>query len=251
MGFKQGLIDVAADTLSHNMAEADHRIANNLAMLSSYVRLKGGRIVQSDRAPGVDDVRGLVRMIVTQIEAISVLHRILSEKGNPSTLDLSVPLSTICRAMQASVAGEARILVTLEKNCDVALKSILPVTQICAEIITNALKHGSSPDGKNSIRVSCRKSLQGTVLVEISDTGPGLSAMAQAAKGEGLGVRLIDQLIRQVEGVIKHQSTSQGLTVQLELPAALTSTASPTGSAAAPSTENTLWHRLNCPQSAV
>ncbi len=41
MGFKQSLIDVAADTLSHNMFEADHRIANNLAMLSSYVRLKG------------------------------------------------------------------------------------------------------------------------------------------------------------------------------------------------------------------
>ncbi len=251
MGFKQSLVDVAADTLSHNMAEADHRIANNLAMLSSYVRLKAGRVFQSEAVPDVKDVRGLFRMIVTQIDAISVLHRILSEKGNPGTLDLSVPLSSICRTMQASVAGEARIIVTLEKDCDVALKSILPITQVCAEIITNALKHGSDLNGKSTIRVSCRKSLKGTVLIEISDTGPGLCVMAQAAKGEGLGVRLINTLIRQVEGTITYQSTSQGLTVQLELPAAITSIAGRASLPTAPPTGNALWHRLDCPQSAV
>ncbi len=225
MGFKQSLVDVAADTLSHNMAEADHRIANHLAMLSSYVRLKGGRIVQSKIPPAADDVRELTRMIVAQIDAISVLHRILSEKGNPSTMDLSVPLSRICRAMQTGVAGEAEILMTLEKNCDVAVKSIFPVTQICAEIITNALKHACNSDRKSRIRVSCRKSLIGTVFVEVSDSGPGLSDTSQAAKGEGLGVRLIESLIRQVDGSINYHSTSQGLKVQLELPAALMNSA--------------------------
>ncbi len=250
MSLKQGFVETAADILSDNMAEADHRIANHLAMLASYVRLKGSRIVQRQRPPDADDVKGLTKMIVAQIDAISVLHRILSEKGNASTLDLRVPLATICRAMQAGVAGETKILMTLEKDCAVALKSILPVTQICAEIMTNALKHGCNSEGKSTIRVSCRKSLTGTVIVEVSDAGPGLSDTSQAAKGEGLGVRLIDSLIRQVDGSVIYRSTSQGLTVQLELPAALTKTALQLG-LARPSTPNTLWHGLDCPQSAV
>lgn len=207
-----------ADIMSNSMAEADHRIANHLAMLGSYVRLKGARLVERDKVPSVEDVRCLTQLIIAQIDAISDVHGILSDQENPDSLDLSVPLARICDAMQAGVAGEADIVRSLGKNCDIALQSILPVTQICAEIITNAVKYGCSSKSLGNVRVSCHKSSATTVVVEVSDTGPGLPDTSSETRKEGLGLRLIDGLILQAGGQIEYISTPRGLTVRVELP---------------------------------
>ena len=214
-------IESEANAVSNNMAEADHRIANHLAMLSSYVRLKAGRLIECDAVPTAEDVRCLTGLIVAQIDAISDLHRILADQGNPDTLDLSVPLSSICKAMQAGLADEINIVIQFEKDCEVALQSILPITQIFAELVTNAIKHGCDSEGQGTIKVSCCKSSSGTVIVEVSDSGSGLPDTSLAPKQGGLGLRLIDALIQQVDGSIEYLSTSQGLTVRVELPAAL------------------------------
>ncbi len=193
-------------------------------MLSSYVRMKGRRLTERDRSPTAEDVQCLTRLIVAQIDAISDLHRILANQEDPDTLDLSVPLRGICKAMQAGVAGELKIVMALDKNCEIELTSILPVTQICSEIITNALKHGSNSEGKGAIHVFCCKSPSGTVLVEISDNGPGLADKSDPSGKDGLGLRLINALISQVNGSVNYFSTSHGLTVHMELPSAAHST---------------------------
>lgn len=225
--------DHEPEAISNSIAEADHRIANHLTMLASYVRLKGAGISQRDETPNTHDVKSLIGIIVAQIDAISDLHRILSVKENANTLNLSASLSKMCDAMNSSVASDIEIIQTIEKDCDVALQSILPVTQICAEVITNALKHGCNSDTLSDIRVACRKNSAGAVIVEISDSGPGLSDRSIGLRKGGLGIRLIDVLIQQVEGRIEYLSTLQGLTVRVTLPAALetaggrTSTLSP------------------------
>lgn len=230
MNLKHETTDLEPEASSNSIAEADHRIANHLTMLASYVRLKGAAIAQHDEPLGAHEVQSLTRMIVAQIDAISDLHRILSVKANSDTLNLSTSLSRMCDAMNTGVASEIKIVQTLEKDCEVASQSILPVTQICAEVITNALKHGCNSDGSATIRVACRKNSAGVVIVEISDSGPGLSDRSGGTEKDGLGIRLIDALIEQVDGRIDYLSTSQGLTVRLALPAALEADASRTGS---------------------
>lgn len=220
MNLKYETIDLEPDATSNSIAEADHRIANHLTMLASYVRLKGAGFAQRDEPLDANDVQSLTRMIVAQIDAISDLHRILSVEENSDTLNLSASLSRMCDAMNISVASEIKIAQTLEKDCEVASQSILPVTQICAEIITNALKHRCNSEGPGDIRVACRKSSAGAVIVEISDSGPGLSDKSAETRKDGLGTRLIDALIQQVDGRIEYLSTSQGLTVRVTLPAA-------------------------------
>ncbi len=219
MNLKHETTDHESGAISKSIAEADHRIANHLTMLASYVRLKGAGIAQRDELLDAHDVQILIRTIVAQIDAISDLHRFLSVKEDADTLNLSASLSTMCDAMNSSVASEIKIIQTLGKDCEIALQSILPVTQICAEIITNALKHGCKFDGQGDIRVACRKSSAGAVIVEISDSGPGLSDKSVETRKDGLGIRLIDALIQQVDGRIEYLSTSQGLTVRVTLPA--------------------------------
>jgi len=229
MNLKHETTDIEPEAISNSIAEADHRIANHLAMLASYVRLKGAAMAQRDEPLDAQDVQSLTRMIVAQIDAISDLHRILSVKANSDTLNLSASLSRMCDAMNTGVASEIEIVQTLEKDCEVASQSILPVTQICAEVITNALKHGCNSDGPATIRVACRKNTAGAVIVEISDSGPGLSDRSVDTEKDGLGIRLIDALIQQVDGRIDYVSTSQGLTVRLALPAAVETSANRTG----------------------
>lgn len=217
---KHAIAELVAEPTLGNI-ESDHRIANHLAMLASYVRLKGSELARRETPPDTSDIGYLIRGIVAQMDAISDLHRILSAQGTPNAMDLSVPLSRICAAMQTGVAGEVNIVGSFENGCELAPRAILPVTQICAEVITNAIKHGCNSDGQGNIRVSCGKTSAGTILVEISDNGQGQTCNRHAIGANGLGLRLIDALVQQVDGRMEYLSSAQGLTVRLRLPAAL------------------------------
>jgi len=75
MNLKHETTDIEPEAISNSIAEADHRIANHLAMLASYVRLKGAAMAQRDEPLDAQDVQSLTRIIVAQIDAISDLHR--------------------------------------------------------------------------------------------------------------------------------------------------------------------------------
>ncbi len=67
---KNQTIDHEAGAVSNNVAEADRRIANHLTMLSSYVWVKAGRLVEREAVPNAEDVRYLTRLIDVLIQQV-------------------------------------------------------------------------------------------------------------------------------------------------------------------------------------
>lgn len=201
------------------MAEADHRIANHLAMLASYVRLKGAELVR--HRPGAEsrDVALLLQAICVQINAISSLHRILSTDGTQRTAELGEHLGRICAALRSGVSGDVEIVEAFGADCVLPLRDVLPVAQIVTEIVTNALKHGCPQDAPARVLISCRREAGGTIRVEVADNGPGLPPGAGGV-GRGLGARLIGALVAQVQGRVEYLAGPRGLTVRLILGAA-------------------------------
>ncbi len=138
--------------------------------------------------------------------------------------DLSIPLTKICDAMRASSLGKINIHHSFERDCELPLQSIVVVSQICMKILRNAVKYGCNSNGEGNIRVTCGKSLTGTIIIEISDSGSGLSEKIRISQNLDRGPDLIETLIRKAKGSIEYLSTSKGLTVRLEFPDALTAT---------------------------
>ncbi len=188
------------------LVEADHRIANHLAMLSGYVRLK---------AAGVDgETRLLLETIGAQVEAVGRLHRALAAHGQHGAVDLSEHLRTICAPFAAGLSGGAKLIQDIPAACPVRPEQVLPVSQIVSEVITNAFKYAQA----GIVLVRCRPGEAGGVEIAVVDDGPGLPPGFDPAADGGLGFRLIRALSRQVGATVAFESAGQGLSVRLTLP---------------------------------
>lgn len=200
------------------VAEADHRIANHLAMLGSYVRLKSSKLVQRKSTVTSEEALVLIKAIGVQIDAVSHLHRFLAGRNISDKMELYTYLATICAALRSAVDREVDISESFDRTCVIPPSYVLPVSQIVTEMMTNAIKHGKDPSGQVSLRVSCRHDALGSIVIEVGDSGSGLKTQASLVGQQSLGLRIVEALTAQVKGSISYHSGPAGLSVQLTVP---------------------------------
>src|SRR5262245_27496142 len=89
------------------IAEANHRIANNLAMIAGLARLQAGNIHDDgDRFTG-SEVRLMLQEFGGRVDAVARLHRLLANPGQPASVDLADYLRGIAEAVIDTVSGVA------------------------------------------------------------------------------------------------------------------------------------------------
>lgn len=205
--------------------EADHRIANHLAMLAAFVRLKELEVDRESVTP--EAVHLLLETIRTQTDAVASLHRMLSAQGADATADLSRHLQATCTPLAALLAGRVEIGVECPPGCRVTPDKVLPVTQIVSEAVTNAVKYAYQDGCAGKIKVRGRRA--GTsMVVEIADEGPGLKGGLDPRSGGGLGLRLMRALSKQLGGELEFVSKRSGLVVRVTFPSGLNNSSAPT-----------------------
>lgn len=200
------------------VAEANHRIANHLAMLAAFVRLKELELTRAASAPSSEAIQMLLEAIRTQTDAVARLHRLLSADGQRASVDLADHLHTACSPLAALLADRIELVEALSPGCRVAPGQILPLTQIVSEAITNAVKHAYPSGRKGKVRVSSRLDETGAVVIEVADDGPGLPAEFDGSSSGGLGMRLIRALARQLDAHLEFKRGDPGLLVRFTLP---------------------------------
>jgi two-component sensor histidine kinase len=200
-------------------AEADHRIANHLALLTGYVRLKAAALASQAEEPSRASMNVLLEGVGAQINAVARLHRILSSAGEAGSANLGEHLHEICAGFATGVSGGTEIVEDLSPICVIRRDQFLPLGQIVAEVITNAVKHADPAGLAGRVLVGCREDDRGEVLIEVSDAGPGLPAAFDPETDEGLGFGLLRALGRQIGARIEFLSTRHGLHFRLTLPA--------------------------------
>lgn len=201
------------------LVEADHRIANHLAMLRSYLHLKEGELARQRGEVSRESVGLILASLDAQIVAVSQLHRALAARGRQTATDLAEQLHATCAPFLSGLSGETKITEDFESGCRVQPDNVLPLTQIVAEALTNALKHGQRPGRGGGISVRCHKVALGGLLIEIVDDGPGFPPGFDPMSDEGLGFRLLRGLSKQLGAMITFKSSPDGVSVQLTLPA--------------------------------
>ena len=200
------------------VAEADHRIANHLALLASYVRLKAADLASEPTELSLDNVRLLLVGVEAQIIAVARLHRALTAGGRRASADLSEHLHTTCAPFMSGLSGPIKLLEDFSAGCLVRPDQVLPITQIVAEVVTNALKHAHAGGEAGTIVVRCSKDDSGAVQVEVMDDGPGFAETFDPRTEGGLGLRLVRAMGKQLGALVAFESTSDGLRFQLTLP---------------------------------
>jgi two-component sensor histidine kinase len=207
--------------VSDLVAEANHRIANSLALLVGSVRMQAIAIKKGGDSFSNAEVRHLLDGITARISTISQLHRILSLSGSDGVISLKPHLHDVTDALMAAFSSseqQVRVVHT-GGDCLVMMRQVQPIALILCEVFINAMKY-AHPTGVPLIMiVDCEAGADGRLVLTISDDGVGLSDGFIPGEHGGMGFKVIGRLAEEIGADLKIQSTHLGLSFRLSLPA--------------------------------
>ena len=178
------------------VAEADHRIANNLANLSGVIRLQRNAISKSGRTFTTQQVCMLLDDIDARIEVTAKLHKSLAQAVQRQW---SKP-----RRFRAGNFRDDRNAWPERKDgpdqsiiaCDgyIDPRHALHAGLITAELLTNASKYAHPTGLPVKVHIRCETKDDGSFVVEVTDDGVGFPENFDPATDGGLGFQLMRAL---------------------------------------------------------
>src|SRR5215469_4480510 len=204
-----------------HVAEANHRIANSLAVLVSMVRMQAASVKKNADSYSNAEVRHLLHGIAARINAVSQLHRITSQAGADGAITLKPHLHDVTDALVAALSSpeQAVRVVYTGGDCMVQMRQVQPIVLILCEIFINAMKY-AHPSGVPLIMlVDSSISGDGRLVLTISDDGVGLPEGFDPLQSGGMGFKVMRRLAAEVGADLQIQSTHLGLSFRLSLPA--------------------------------
>ena len=191
--------------------EVDHRVKNNLQLISSLLLLQNRRV--TDPA-----VKSSLRGMLERVSAIATVHRRLFQSDDVERFDVSA----FVRDLVGDMMGSARrddITVRLDlERIDVAASKAAPLALVISELFSNALRHGfpSRAEGGagGEIFVGITRN-EGEFRIEITDTGVGVE---NSASSGGFGRTIVQLLCQQLKARFETTPADPGTRVVVHLP---------------------------------
>jgi len=212
----------AAVTAHDAVAEANHRIANNLSLVAGMVRLYAREAARAEEPLSKEKVSAMMEEIGGRIEAIAHLHALLANHEHGQPIDLSQYLREIAETVVSSFtfARRAELSFSSGNACLIAPERALATGLVVGELVTNAEKYAHPTGVMGRIFVSCENK-EGEVILQVADDGVGLPEGFDPQKDGGLGMRLVRSLADQLKAQLAFDDTGVGLSVALRMAAAV------------------------------
>lgn len=177
------------------MKELNHRVKNNLLLISSLINLKASSL---DDKVDMSDVAG-------QIDAIRIIHDKLMHAEDIAHIDLEGYIQELLATVFSLSGRQVEIEENIEK-ITLQTRTAIPVGLILNEIATNAIKHGFSDTGKARFTVELKADKRAEQYVlTLSNTGKAFPGGIDLKNPDTLGLRLISGLVGQLKGTIELQ----------------------------------------------
>ena len=178
------------------LKEVHHRVKNNLQVIASLLRLEGRRIDHSVTKAVLAQMQG-------RIQSMALLHETLYRSGDFSRIDLAAYLTQLSSQLFRAVCAQPDV-VRLKLDLAPVLIEIdqaIPCGLIVNELASNSLKHGF-PEGRSGhVSIGLRLAGKGaSITLSVSDNGVGLPKDFDLQKTHSLGLQLVSDLARQLQG---------------------------------------------------
>jgi two-component sensor histidine kinase len=206
------------------LAEADHRIANNLASLSGAIRLQHNAVSKSGKSLTAGQVCQLLDDISARIEVTAKLHKSLALAGNGNGVDLGNFLQEIAE-MIGTLGPERKMNLTVACSGEnhIEPRHALHAGLITAELLTNAVKYAHPTGLPVCVQVRCETKDDGSFMVEVTDDGVGFPENFDPSTDGGLGFQLMRALANGLNAELQVEHDSLGVCARLVKPRHLAS----------------------------
>lgn len=189
--------------------ELNHRVKNNLAMISSMLSLQA-RMGDGPR------VKEHLDKACDRIRAIAEVHASLYRSGGKDEVDFASYLQDLCDRLARSLLEGDRVAIDVEAEPAVMpLDKAVALGVVINELVTNAAKYAYPPPSGGRIAVRLEEAPGGLVL-SVGDSGEGLPADIPSS---GLGMRLVRSLVQQIGATLEIEH-HPGATFRVRLPGA-------------------------------
>jgi two-component sensor histidine kinase len=204
---------------SVGVAEADHRIANNLASLSGVIRVQRNAISKSRRTFTTEQVCMLLDDMDARIEVTAKLHKSLAQAVNGNGVNLGDFLEEIS-ALISTLCPDGRMDLTVDNACDGYLdpRHALHAGLITAELLTNASKYAHPSGLIVTVNLRCETNDDGSFMVEVTDDGVGFPENFDPSSDGGLGFQLMRALAKGLNAELQFEHDSLGVRARLIKP---------------------------------
>jgi two-component sensor histidine kinase len=191
------------------LLELQHRVKNNLQMITALIRMEARGISDRSTGEGFDRLAG-------RIEALGLLYRALADSVGEGVLDLGIYLSEIASAVMRAHATEGIHLDLQVDTWLVSLNVAMPAGLVVNELLTNALKHAFQGRENGRISLHCTTNAAGGCRVVVADDGVGLPDGYSWPKPGKLSALIVRSLLQNAVAQMDVTSApGQGMRVEI------------------------------------
>jgi two-component sensor histidine kinase len=199
--------------------EADHRIANNLGLIISLLRLRARAVSQQPGPMDRAEVGSILEDIAARVETVAQLHRMLSHSYRNARVDIGNYLRELSLSLTNALAGPRQMEIVLPQaeTCLVPPDQVLTLGLLVSELVSNSVKYAHPAGLPVKIDISCIQN-GGRLVIDVADDGVGLPEGFNPQVDGGLGLRLVRSMAAQLNATILFDSGDLGTRVTLVLP---------------------------------
>jgi two-component sensor histidine kinase len=195
------------------LKEIHHRVKNNLQVISSLLYLQ---------SKSSDDARVLALLSESRhrLRSMALIHEQLYQTEHLDRVLAPRYLRSLTSYLSRSYGdrpGRARLRLDVDDiwlTIDVAV----PCGLLVNELLSNALKHAFTPGTTGEALVALKAHGESDFKLVVADDGVGLPRDLDLQNAPGLGLQLVQMLVRQLEGIL-HVSDHQGTRFEITFPA--------------------------------
>jgi len=200
----------ARDRAELLLSEVNHRVGNSLSLVAALVRMQ---------MTTVTDPAAIDALAETQarIIAIAGVHRRLYTSNNVGSVNADEYLAALVEELDTTMRSAGHTAVVrlqadhMMINTDKAVSLGVAVT----ELVTNAFKYAYETCAFGEIRVRLVRAAESTAVLVVEDDGIGWNGEG-AAKGTGLGSKIIKAMATTLGSRIQYETMTPGTRASLE-----------------------------------
>ena len=169
--------------------EFDHRLLNSLQLISSLLSLQS-RTTKNPEAAAQLSIAG------SRVAALGRVHRRLHVLDHLETVEFKQYISRLCGDLSGMLfnGGPKQSIVVEGEDVEIPTLLGIPLGFIVNELVTNSAKHAK---GTITVRL---ESVANRYSVSVLDDGPGLPEGFMPSGHKGLGMKIIQSLVKQIGG---------------------------------------------------
>jgi len=178
------------------LREQNHRVKNNLQMISSLLSLQSQKINTSAAKEVLEESQ-------SRINSVALLHRMLYEGKEVGKVEVTSYLRSLVDEIQYSAGRELKIELDLPQRLELQIEKVTSLGLIINELLTNSIKHVNRVIGLEVKLVL--SSNQEELHFYYTDNGPGITKEIWMSS-PSFGNQLIQMQSKQLRGTFDIQA---------------------------------------------